>query len=182
MVDVKELNDAEVRKSAHRFRARPDAGKAAGVRWAIWPRMPRCGAAQRRLIAIETTTWCSRTRTIATRAAEDRAGAPGIHRPFLLHVCRVMSDTSAITASCPKSARRKVAAHPQLLGCRRGLALEKTTSSRRRPRRGRWQVHLERPCPCVSGVLVVISWPRPTIAQIMQMPLEQLQQYQLPFQ
>jgi hypothetical protein len=33
-----------------------------------------------------------------------------------------------------------------------------------------------------TGVLIVISWPRPTIAQIMQMPLEQLQQYQLPFQ
>jgi hypothetical protein len=40
-----------------------------------------------------------------------------------------------------------------------------------------------RPCPaCQRGVLVVISWPRPTIAQIMQLPLEQLQQYQLPFQ
>jgi hypothetical protein len=29
--------------------------------------------------------------------------------------------------------------------------------------------------------LVVIRWPRPTIAQIMQLPVEQLRQYRLPF-
>ena len=42
---------------------------------------------------------------------------------------------------------------------------------------------VQRPCgACHPCVLIVTSWPRPTIAQIMQMPLEQLQQYQLPFQ
>jgi hypothetical protein len=41
---------------------------------------------------------------------------------------------------------------------------------------------LPQPCPvCRTGVLVVIRWPRPTIAQIMQLPLEQLRQYRLPF-
>jgi hypothetical protein len=38
-------------------------------------------------------------------------------------------------------------------------------------------------CPvCHTGVLVEITWPRPTIARIMQMPLEQLRQFRLPFQ
>ena len=42
---------------------------------------------------------------------------------------------------------------------------------------------VRRPCPaCKTGVLVEITWPRPTIAQIMQMPLEQLRQFRLPFQ
>ncbi len=35
---------------------------------------------------------------------------------------------------------------------------------------------------CHVGVLLVIHWPRPTIAQIMQLPLEALRQYRLPFQ
>ena len=40
-----------------------------------------------------------------------------------------------------------------------------------------------RPCPvCQVGVLLVISWPRPSIAQITQLPLEQLRQSRLPFQ
>jgi uncharacterized membrane protein YeiB len=39
------------------------------------------------------------------------------------------------------------------------------------------------PCPaCQTGVLLVVTWPRPTIAQIMQLPLDQLRQYRLPFQ
>ena len=33
-----------------------------------------------------------------------------------------------------------------------------------------------------TGALVEITWPRPTIAQIMQMPMEQLRQFRLPFQ
>jgi hypothetical protein len=39
------------------------------------------------------------------------------------------------------------------------------------------------PCPaCQTGVLRVVTWPRPTIAQIMQIPLDQLRQFRLPFQ
>jgi hypothetical protein len=42
---------------------------------------------------------------------------------------------------------------------------------------------LVRPCPvCHTGVLREGTWPRPTIAQIMQLPLTQLRQYRLPFQ
>jgi hypothetical protein len=38
-----------------------------------------------------------------------------------------------------------------------------------------------RPCPvCKTGVLIEISWPRPTIAQIMQMTMEELRQSRLP--
>ena len=38
-------------------------------------------------------------------------------------------------------------------------------------------------CPvCQVGVLVETIWPRPTIAQLMQLPLDQLRQYRLPFQ
>ena len=38
-------------------------------------------------------------------------------------------------------------------------------------------------CPvCKTGVLVEITWPRPSIAQIMQMSLEELRQPRLPFQ
>jgi len=40
-----------------------------------------------------------------------------------------------------------------------------------------------KPCPvCKRGVIIVLTWARPTIAEIMQMPLEQLQQLSLPFQ
>ena len=35
---------------------------------------------------------------------------------------------------------------------------------------------------CQVGVLLVIHWPRPTIAQVKQMTMEQLRQYRLPFQ
>ena len=42
---------------------------------------------------------------------------------------------------------------------------------------------VRRPCPvCKTGVLIEVTWPRPTIAQIMQMTLEQLRQFRLPFQ
>ena len=42
---------------------------------------------------------------------------------------------------------------------------------------------VRRPCPvCKMGVLIEVTWPRPTIAQIMQMTLEELRQYRLPFQ
>jgi hypothetical protein len=40
-----------------------------------------------------------------------------------------------------------------------------------------------KPCPvCKRGTIIVLTWARPTIAEIMQMPLEQLQQLSLPFQ
>ena len=45
------------------------------------------------------------------------------------------------------------------------------------------RVALGPPCPaCPTGVLRVVTWPRPTIARIMQLPLDQLGQYRLPFQ
>jgi hypothetical protein len=38
-------------------------------------------------------------------------------------------------------------------------------------------------CPvCHTGVLLELTWPRPSIAQIMQMTMEELRQYRLPFQ
>ena len=100
--------------------------------------------------------------------------------------CRVTSGASAIMAFWPKNQRGvKLPLIRKLLGMPEGgLALEEDDFQ---PEEAEGEdggkSTLERPCPvCKRGVLVVISWPRPTIAEIMQMPLEQLQQCQLPFQ
>jgi hypothetical protein len=42
---------------------------------------------------------------------------------------------------------------------------------------------VRRPCPaCKTGVLIEVTWPRPTIARIMRMTMEELRQSRLPFQ
>ena len=106
---------------------------------------------------------------------------------FLLHVLPApCSAHSELWISGPESAREEAAADPPTAGDARAGARVGGRRAAAGGGRGRGRSGHGSPggrVPCARWACwLEITWPRPTIAQIMQMTMEQLRQFRLPFQ